>query len=268
MPGKLQDKVALITGGGTGIGRAICHKFVVEGAKVICVDIDEEAGQRTAAMFATSAMYVRGNVAVEGDWVNAIGRGVELYGKIDIVVNNAGIITESQPAESLPEAEFDRLMNINVKQYYMSCRSVVPYFRRVGGGVFVNLSSVGAVRPRPGLVWYGASKAAVSATTKGLAAEYAKDFIRVNAICPVVTGTQMYVRYRTTSRAPLTSLRISRATGGKDTPENRATIAAGIPLGRLATVEDVANAASFLASDEASFITGIDLLVDGGRALQ
>ena len=96
MPGKLQDKIALITGGGTGIGRAICHKFVVEGANVICVDIDEEAGQSTAAMFSTSAIYVRENVAVEGDWSNALGKGVERYGKIDIVVNNVGIMYESQ----------------------------------------------------------------------------------------------------------------------------------------------------------------------------
>lgn len=143
-------------------------------------------------------------------------------------------------------------MKINVSPLYHSSKVIQPHFAKQQHGVFVNLSSISAPRPRPNLVWYAGSKGAVSAITKGLAAEFAKDGVRCNAICPVIAETGM----------------VSNVLGGTDTQEGRAVVMKGIPLGRFATPQDIGNAACFLASDEASFITGIELPVDGGRALQ
>ncbi|KAK4907661.1 hypothetical protein LTR28_000431 [Elasticomyces elasticus] len=170
------------------------------------------------------------------------------WGRLDIVVNNAGVVNKSTPSIEIAEEEYDRIMRINVKSVYHSSRAVVPQFRKQGGGVFVNISSISAPRPRPKLVWYAGSKGAI---TKGLAAELAPDKIRVNAILPVAADTAM---------VPL-------VLGKEDTPENRLVVTKGIPLGRWATPRDIANAAAFLASDEAEFITGVCLPVDGGRSL-
>ena len=142
-------------------------------------------------------------------------------------------------------------MKINVSPLYHSAKAVHPHFKKQGHGVFVNLSSISAPRPRPNLVWYAGSKGAVSAVTKGLAAEFAKDNIRCNAICPVAADTQM----------------MASVLGGTDSEEGRAVVIKGIPMGRVAEAKDIGNAACFLASDEASFITGVELPVDGGRAL-
>jgi len=148
--------------------------------------------------------------------------------------------------------EFDRVFNVNVKSIYLSVLAAVPRMQKQGhGGSIINISSIGSLRPRPGLVWYNASKAAVTNATKGLAAEYGQDNIRVNAIAPLLSGTGLF----------------SSFVGVEDTPENRANFAASIPLKRLTDPMDVANTALFLASDEGSFLTGVNLEVDGGRGI-
>ncbi|KAH9987206.1 oxidoreductase [Xylariaceae sp. FL0662B] len=249
MAGRLVKKVAIVTGAGLGFGEAIANKFTAEGAKVIVVDIDVQNGAQPEG----TAIFVQGDVSSDAAWLKVVGAALSAFGRIDIVVNNAGVVHKATPSIELPEEEIDRLLRINTKSLYHSAKSVVPIFREQGnGGVFVNISSISAPRPRPNLVWYAASKAAASSATKGLAAELAGDNIRCNAICPVVGETSMLLL----------------VLGGKpDTPENRKGLLSGIPLGRFATPVDVANAAAFLASDEASLITGIELPVDGGRSL-
>ncbi|KAK4989475.1 hypothetical protein LTR66_004254 [Elasticomyces elasticus] len=251
-PGRLENKIVLVTGGGFGIGAGIVQKFVEEGAKVLVVDINKDNGQKVAdAQPKGSAIFCDADVTSEDDWARAVGMAVSEWGRLDIVVNNAGVVNKSTPSIEIAEDEYDRIMRINVKSVYHSSRAVVPQFRKQGGGVFVNISSISAPRPRPKLVWYAGSKGAVSAITKGLAAELAPDKIRVNAILPVAADTAM---------VPL-------VLGKEDTPENRLVVTKGIPLGRWATPRDIANAAAFLASDEAEFITGVCLPVDGGRSL-
>ena len=144
------------------------------------------------------------------------------------------------------------MMHVNVSPLHKSAKTIQPYFAKQGSGVFLNLSSMSAPRPRPNLVWYAGSKGAVTAITKGLAAEFAPHGIRVNCICPVFADTGMS----------------NDVLGGKDTPESRAVIRRAIPLGRFAEPEDIANGACFLVSDEASMITGTELWIDGGRSLQ
>ncbi|KAJ9623908.1 hypothetical protein H2203_005354 [Taxawa tesnikishii (nom. ined.)] len=251
-PGRLENKVAIVTGGGFGFGAGIVEKFVEEGARVLVVDINTENGQKVAgAQPKGSAVFCQADASREEDWKNAVEKCVSELGGLDIVCNNAGVVHRNTPSVDVAEDEYDRVMRINVKSIYHSTRAVIPHFRKQGHGVFVNISSISAPRPRPNLVWYAGSKGAVSAVTKGLAAEYAAEGIRCNAIEPVAGETAM---------VPL-------VLGKEDTPENRAAITKGIPMGRWATAKDIANAAAFLASDEASFITGVCLPVDGGRSL-
>ncbi|KAL9526858.1 4-formylbenzenesulfonate dehydrogenase [Sphaerulina musiva] len=253
--GRLTHKIAIITGGSTGLGAGIVQKFLYEGARVLIFDLhasakqeEKEEGQQNSS---SSLLFFKGNVTEEQDWKEALKMVLEKWGGLDVVVNNAGVVHVAAPAPTVPKSEYDRIMETNVTPLYHSAAIIAPYFQRQHRGVFVNISSISAPRPRPGLVWYAGSKGAVSAVTKGLAAEFAKDGIRVNAICPVAADTGM----------------MASVLGGTDSEEGRAVITKGIPLGRVATPEDVGNAAAFLASDEASFITGIELPVDGGRAL-
>ncbi|OBT89189.1 hypothetical protein VE02_01663 [Pseudogymnoascus sp. 03VT05] len=267
---KLSGKVAIVTGAGLGFGAGITEKFVAEGAKVVLVDINAANGESVAATQPQgSAVFLQGDVSSEADWRKALDLAISSFGRLDVVVNNAGIVNKSivriSPSEvvscmltpqlsslELSEEEFDRICRVNIKSLYHSARVIGPFLQKQGqGGVFVNISSISALRPRPNLVWYAASKGAASAATKGLAVELAKDNIRCNAICPVAGETSM----------------IPLVLGKPDTPENRKQILSGIPLGRFATPADIANAAAFLASDEAAFITGIELPVDGGRSL-
>ncbi|OJI98066.1 hypothetical protein ASPVEDRAFT_49891 [Aspergillus versicolor CBS 583.65] len=250
---KLTNKVAIVTGGATGFGAAIVAKLTQEGALVVLVDIHQENGEKVAAAQRPgSTIFIKGDVTSEQDWEQVLSTALDNFHRIDIVVNNAGVVNKAISSLSLAEEEFDRLVKINLKSLYFSAKILGPAMQRQGsGGSFVNLSSMSALRPRPNLVWYAASKGAVSAATKGLAAELAKDNIRFNAVCPVAGETAM----------------IPLVLGKPDTPENRAQLLSGIPLGRFATPEDVANAVCFLASDEAAFITGVELPVDGGRGL-
>ena len=175
---------------------------------------------------------------------------LDRYGWLDIVVNNAGITHVNGPMLEVSEALFDRVFAVNVKSIYLSALHTVPVFRRQGGGCIINTASTAGLRPRPGLVWYNGSKGAAITLTKAMAVELAPDKIRVNALCPVAGDTPLLASFM-----------------GGDTPENRKKFIATIPLGRLSTPRDMANAALYLASDEAEFITGVALEVDGGRCI-
>jgi 3-oxoacyl-[acyl-carrier protein] reductase len=252
---RLQGKVAIVTGGGSGFGEGVAKRFAEEGARVVVNDIDERGGARVAAEIEKvqgqgSALFVKADVAVDADVARLVRASLERYGKLDIVVNNAGVTHVNGSMLEVSEALFDRVFAVNVKSLYLSALHTVPVFRRQGGGCIINTASTAGIRPRPGLVWYNGSKGAAITITKAMAVELAPDKIRVNALCPVAGDTPLLASFM-----------------GGDTPENRKKFIASIPLGRLSTPRDIANAALYLASDEAEFITGVALEVDGGRCV-
>ncbi|GAB1195181.1 hypothetical protein BDV37DRAFT_270899 [Aspergillus pseudonomiae] len=250
MPGRLEGKVAIITGSGSGFGHGIAKKFVEEGAKVIIAEISKENGEKVAAEL--NSKFVHADVTSRESWQTLLQTTLDTYGQLDIVVNNAGATYSNKPTGQVTDADFDLCMSVNVKSIYLSANVIVPYFEQNNRpGCFVQISSTAALRPRPGLTWYNASKAAVSTATKAMAVEYGPKKIRFNCVCPVVGSTG------------LTHLFL----GKPDTEENRAAFVSTVPLGRPSTPADVANACSFLASDEAEFITGVNLEVDGGRCV-
>jgi 3-oxoacyl-[acyl-carrier protein] reductase len=252
---RLAGKVAIVTGGGSGFGEGIAERFAEEGARVVVNDIDERGGERVSGEIETaqgqgSALFVHADVAVNADVARLVKATLDRYGRLDIVVNNAGITHVNGPMLEVSEALFDRVFAVNVKSIYLSALHTVPVFRRQGGGCIINTASTAGLRPRPGLVWYNGSKGAAITLTKAMAVELAPDKIRVNALCPVAGDTPLLASFM-----------------GGDTPENRKKFIATIPLGRLSTPRDMANAALYLASDEAEFITGVALEVDGGRCV-
>jgi len=245
--------VAVVTGGGSGFGEGIARRYAQEGAKVVVSDINEEAARRVAGVIKQqggNAIHVKTDVAKRADVKAMVKATLDAHGRIDIMVNNAGVTHRNQPLLDVPEEMFDKIFNVNVKAIYLATLEVVPLFRKQGGGVIINTASTAGLRPRPGLTWYNASKGAVITMTKSMAVELAPDKIRVNALCPVAGETAMLHEFM-----------------GGDTPENRAKFKASIPLGRLSTPEDIANAALYLASDEASLITGVAFEIDGGRCI-
>lgn len=240
-PGRLENKVAIITGGGLGLGEGIVRKFVFEGAKVLIFDINAKTANSVASSLDSKSVSVfEGDVTNPSHWEAAVKQAVEKFGSLDIVVNNAGVVHNAQASDTVPFEEYERIMKINVSPLYHSARAARPVFEAQKSGVFVNISSISAPRPRPNLVWYAGSKGAVSAITKGLAAEFAKFGVRCNAICPVAASTGM----------------MASVLGGNDSEEGRAVLVKAIPLGRVAEPADVGNAAAWLASDEAGFVTG------------
>jgi len=247
---RLAGKIALVTGAGRGFGEGIARAYVAEGAKVVVADMDLPVAQSVAASLGDQAAAIGGDVVREADVNAMVDLAVNRWGGLDIVVNNAGTTHPNQPILDTAEAAFDRVYAVNVKSIFWTTRAVVPLFRRQGrGGSIVNISSTAGIRPRPGLTWYNGTKGAVNAITLAMAQELAKDDIRVNAVCPVIGVTA------------LTELFM----GVPDTPENRARFLATIPLGRMSTPADIANACVWLADDASRFITGVLLPVDGGR---
>ncbi len=249
---QLKDKIAIVTGGAAGFGEGIARLFVAEGARVLIADLDAAKAQQVAQDLGPAARAVGCDVSKAADVQAAVAACVAAFGVPDIVVNNAGTTHRNQPMLSVDEATFDRVFNVNVKSIYHMTLAVVPLMRERGaGGSIINVGSTAGIRPRPGLTWYNASKGAVNLLSKSMAAELGPDQIRVNAICPVMGATGL----------------IEQFLGVPDTPENRAKITAGIPLGRMSTPDDVAQAALYLASDTSRFITGVELPVDGGRTI-
>jgi 3-oxoacyl-[acyl-carrier protein] reductase len=247
--GRLQDKVALVTGAGQGFGLGIAECFAREGARLALVDIQADKAAAVAAGLPGS-LALAADVSRAADVDATVAQTVARFGRIDIVVNNAGISHRNRPMLEVDEAEFDRIFDVNVKSIYLYARAAIPHMRRQGGGVILNIGSTAGIRPRPGLAWYNASKGAVNLLSKSMAVELAPDRIRVNAIAPVAGETPLLATFM-----------------GEDTPEKRAAFKATIPWGRLSTPQDIGNAAVFLCSDEAEMVTGDILQVDGGRCI-
>jgi 3-oxoacyl-[acyl-carrier protein] reductase len=252
---RVQNKSIIVTGAGGGIGKGIALRLAQEGANVIVNDInvvlgEEVVGEITAA--GGTAAFFAADVTRSADVKALVDEAVKRFGRLDVVVNNAGWTHRNRPALEVSEDEFDKVYAVNVKSVYLATVHAVPVFRAQGGGVFINIASTAGVRPRPGLSWYNGSKGAVITTSKSLAAELGPDNIRVNCINPVFN--------------PTTGLAAEFA-GGPLTDERLNQFRASIPLGRFSTALDVANAALYLASDEAAFISGVCIEVDGARCV-
>jgi 3-oxoacyl-[acyl-carrier protein] reductase len=252
---RVQGKSIIVTGSGGGIGEGIAKRLAEEGAGVVVNDINREAGEKVAQQIKAAgghASFFAADVTKSTDMKALVEHAVKQYGKLDVMVNNAGWTHRNRPALEVSEEEFDRVFAINMKSIYLATIHAVPAFRANKGGVFINIASTAGIRPRPGLAWYNGSKGAVITTSKSLAAEFGPDNIRVNCINPVFN--------------PDTGLSAEFA-GGPVDDARRAKFLATIPLGRFSTSLDVANAALYLASDEAAFISGVCIEVDGARCV-
>ena len=251
---RLKDKVAVVTGAASGFGAGTAELFAAQGAGVVVADISDEAGEAVVESINTSggrAVYVHADVTSRGDAKRMIQAANDLGGGLDILVNNAGYSHRNKQFSDVTDEEFDKVYDVNVKAVFIAIQEALPVLRERGGGCIINTSSTAALRPRPGLAVYCSSKGAVSNLTKALAVELAPDNVRVNAICPVIGETGMLETFM----------------GVPDTPENRKKFEATIPLGRFSTPNDIAQTMLFLASDDAAFLTGVALEVDGGRCV-
>jgi 3-oxoacyl-[acyl-carrier protein] reductase len=254
---KLAGKVALITGAGSGMGRATAILFTQEGAKVIVVDIDAKTGNETVDLIKKNgqeAFFVQADVSKAGDAEKMIKFATDKHGRLDILYNNAGIPMPMTPVDKVTEDLWDHVMSVNVKAHFLAARIAIPLMKKQGGGVILSTASLAGVRVRPNLCAYSASKAAAITLTKALAIEVAAFNIRVNSISPVAAETPMLDGFLPEEMK-------------KNADAAKLLVLASIPIGRLAQAEDVAKAALYLASDDASMVTGIDLYVDGGRSI-
>lgn len=251
---RLKDKVAIITGAASGFGEGIAERFAAEGAKVVCADLngggalDVATRLNDAGGTATSAEV---DVTISDQVKAMVDTALGAFGGLDIMVNNAGMPQRNQPMLEVDEATFDRIFEVNCKSLYLAAIHGVPALRARGGGAIINTASTAGLRPRPGLTWYNGSKGGAITLTKSMAVELAPDNIRVNALCPVAGDTPM----------------LGAFLGGEVTNEMYAKFVDTVPLGRLSTPGDIASASVFLASDEAAFLTGVCLEVDGGRCI-
>ena len=248
---RLKDQVAIVTGAASGFGAEIARQYVAQGARVAVADINGDGARAVAAELGDHAIAVACDVTKRADIDALVKATTDRWGRLDIVVNNAGWTHKNQPLLDVDEATFDRVYDINVKSIFHMVHAVVPLMRAAKRGVILNIGSTAGIRPRPGLTWYNSSKGAVNLMSKSLAVELGADNIRVNVICPVMGVTGLLEAFM----------------GMADTPENRKKFIATIPLGRLSTPLDIAKAAVFLASDDAEFITGVEFPVDGGRTV-
>ena len=247
---RLNSKIALVTGAGSGFGRGIAARFAEEGAMLVVADINEEAAKMVAGEIGDSAIAVGADVSKNSDVEALIRQTVVQWGRLDILVNNAGTTHRNKPMTEVTEEEFDRIFAVNVKSVFLTARHGVPLMKEQGHGIILNVASTAGLRPRPGLAWYNTSKGAMITATKAMAIELASFKIRVNAINPVAGETGMLHLFM-----------------GEDTPEKRAQFVSSIPWGRLSQPQDMANAALFLCSDEADMVTGTCMEVDGGRCI-
>ena len=245
---RLTGKTAIVTGGASGFGAGIVRKFVSEGARVMIADINGDAAEALAKELGAIAQQV--DVSKDASVNEMAGTAIARFGRLDILVNNAGVSHMPAALDDIAEAEFDRVVAVNMKSVFLTSRHLVPHFKANRRGAILNVASTAAVSPRPRLSWYNASKGWMVTATKSMAVELAPLGVRVNAINPVAGETPLLKTFM-----------------GEDTPEMRAKFLATIPLGRFSTPEDMGNAACFLCSDEASMITGVALEVDGGRVI-
>ncbi len=245
---RLEGKIAIVTGAASGFGEGIARRFAEEGARVVAADMNLDGVKRLAEEIGAAA--VGGDVSRGPDVQAIIEAALRAYGGLDVVVNNAGTTHRNRPMLEVDEATFDRVFAVNVKSIYWMAQAALPVLRRQArGGSIINIGSTAGISPRPGLVWYNGTKGAVNTITKAMALELAKENIRVNSICPVIGATGLVAEFM----------------GGADTPELRQRFLATIPLGRMSTPADIANACVFLAEDVSSMLTGVLLPVDGGR---
>ncbi len=255
---RLKNKVVIVTGAGSGIGVGIATRFAEEGAQVVVNDINARGGEATVAAIKAkggSVVFQLADVTTDAGWKALVDAAQKHFGGLDCVVNNAGWTHVNRPFVEVSEADFDRCFSVNVKSVYLAAQNALPVFRAQGkerGGSLVNIASTAGIRPRPGLTVYNASKGAVVLMSKSMAAEFAPDNVRVNCVNPVFN--------------PDTALSQAFA-GGEIDEARRAKFMVSIPLGRFSTAQDVANACLYLASDEANFITGVNIEVDGGRCV-
>ena len=252
---RFENKSVVVTGAGSGFGAAIAARFAREGARVVVGDVNEENGRGVVAAIAKeggTARFCRADVSRAADVKALIDDAVTAFGGLDVLVNNAGFSHRMMAMWDLPEEDYDRVFATNVKGVFLGCKFAVPAMKQRGGGVIINTASIGAVSPRPGVTAYNATKGAVITLTRGLAVEVAPLKIRVNAVNPVAAETGFMK----------TALGID-----KIPDELRKQLVSTVPLGRLAEPRDVAAAVTFLASDDAEFMTGVCLDVDGGRSI-
>jgi 3-oxoacyl-[acyl-carrier protein] reductase len=245
---RLEGKTAIVTGGGSGFGAGIARIFAREGAQVMVADVNMDAAEGIAREISGIAQRV--DVSDGASVAAMASAALDAWGKIDILVNNAGITHLPAPMEDVTEADFDRVLAVNVKSVYLTAREIVPQMKSAGTGAILNIASTAGLSPRPRLNWYNASKGWMITATKTMAVELAPEGIRVNALCPVAGETPLLKSFM-----------------GEDTPEVRAKFLSTIPIGRFSTPQDMGEAAAFLCSEAASMITGTALEVDGGRCI-
>jgi 3-oxoacyl-[acyl-carrier protein] reductase len=248
--GRLKDKVAVVTGAASGFGEGMAKRFAEEGARIVVADLNVKGAERVAGEIGKAAIWVQTDVSQKFEFEEMVRATLGAFGRIDIMVNNAGHTHRNGDMLDVDETTFDLITAVNMKAIYHAAIAVVPIMEKQGGGVILTTASTAGLRPRPGLTWYNASKGWAITATKSMAVELAPKKIRVNCLCPVAGETGMLAQFM-----------------GEDTPEKRAQFRASIPLGRLSTPLDIANAALWLVSDEAEFITGVALEVDGGRCI-
>ena len=247
---RLAGKTAIITGAASGFGEGMARRFAEEGANIVVADLNLKGAQKVAGAIGGNAIAVHADVTRKEEVDNMVQAAADQFGRIDIMINNAGFTYRNGSMLEVDESTFDLITGVNMKAIYYAALAVVPIMEVQGGGAIITTASTAGLRPRPGLTWYNASKGWAISATKSMAIELAPKNIRVNCLCPVAGETPMLGLFM-----------------GEDTPEKRAQFKATVPLGRLSTPLDVANAALWLASDEAEFITGVALEVDGGRCI-
>lgn len=247
---RLEGKTAIVTGGASGFGAGIVRKFIAEGARVMVADINADGAQELAAVMGDQAVSFGVDLTRRDQVEEMADTAFETFGGLDILVNNAGITHLPAPMEDVSEADFDRVLAVNVKSVYLTAKFIVPHMKDRASGAILNVASTAGVSPRPNLNWYNCSKGWMITATRTMAVELAPCGIRVNAINPVAGETPLLKSFM-----------------GEDTPEIRAKFLATIPLGRFSTPEDMGAVSCFLCSDEASMVTGVCMEVDGGRCI-
>ena len=247
---RLKAKTAIVTGGASGFGEGIVRKFRAEGAQIVIADINVLAAKLIASELGKKTIAVQADVAERTSVENLQATAKRAFGKIDIIINNAGVTHLPTPLDQVTEEDFDYVFKVNCKSVYLMAKSFVPDMKKRRGGVILNIASTAGISPRPKLNWYNSSKGWMNTATKTMAVELAPFGIRVNAVNPVAGETPLLSSFM-----------------GEDTPEMRQKFISTIPLGRFSTAQDIANAACYLCSDEASMVTGVCMEVDGGRCI-